>query len=114
MKTLKVSLISAVALSLTASSGFAQMSGKVSVKVPFDFNVGASTLPAGTYNFAEDRTGVVHISSQDQHKSILVLTSPELGGQSTAQPSVKFDRVSGQYMLTEINMLGEATRKLIK
>ena len=112
--TVKLSVISAAALALSASQGFAQTSGKVSVKVPFDFVAGVTALPAGTYNFSEDHTGVMHISSQELHKAIVVLTNPEPGLNAGDTASVKFDKVNGQYSLTEVNMLGEPSRRLIR
>lgn len=112
---LKVSLFSAAALALTASQGFAQTStGKVSVKVPFEFTAGTTTLPAGSYDFSEDRTGVMYISSAENHKAIVVLTNPEAGGEDRALPSVKFDKVNGTYALTEVNMLGEPSHRVIR
>lgn len=111
---LKVSLFSAAALALTASQVVAQSSGKVSVKVPFEFTAGNTSLPAGNYDFSEDRSGVIYISSIENHKSIVVLTNPEAGGQDRALPSVKFDKVNGQYALTEVNMLGEPSHRIIR
>ncbi len=112
--TVKLSLISAAALALSASQGFAQVSGRVSVKVPFDFVAGVTTLPAGTYNFTEDRAGVLHISCVELHKAIVVLTNPEPGAASFDGASVKFDKVNGQYSLTEVNMIGEPSHRLIR
>ncbi len=114
LTNLKVSLFSAAALALTASQGFAQSTGKVSVKVPFEFNAGTTLLPAGTYNFSEDRTGVMYISSVENHKAIVLLTNPEPGAQGRDLPSVKFDKVNGQYSLTEVNMSGEPSHRIIR
>ncbi len=114
MTNLKVSLFSAAALALTASQGFAQSAGKVSVKVPFGFTAGSTALPAGNYDFSEDRTGVMYISSAENHKAIVVLTNPEPGGTGRDQPSLKFDKVNGQYSLTEVNMLGEPSHRIIR
>ncbi len=110
---IKLTLASAAALALSASQGFAESNGKVSVKIPFDFTAGSSTMPAGTYDFSEDRAGVVYISSVDAHKSIVVLTSPDAGGPNRDLASVKFDKLNGQYTLTEVNMLGEPSHRII-
>ena len=113
-KTVKLSLISAAALALAASQGFAQSNGKVSAKVPFDFTAGSTTLPAGTYGFSEDRSGVMIISSLDRHKAIAVLTNQETGSHGAEAASVKFDKVNGQYALTELNLAGEPAHRLIR
>ena len=111
--TLKVSLFLAAALVLTAVSGFAQTGGRVTVKVPFEFTAGSVSLPAGEYSFQEDPSGVVYISSPDQHKAIVVLTNAEPSTQAS-EPSVKFDKNGGQYSLTEIDLVGEPARRLIR
>ena len=112
--TMKVSLYSAAALALSAVPVFAQQSGRVSVKVPFDFTAGTAALPAGDYDFQEQPNGVVLISSAAQHKAIVVLTNPETGAREAAQASVKFDKTGDQYSLTEVDLMGEPARKLIK
>lgn len=113
-KTVKLSLISAAALALSASQSFAQTNTRVSVKVPFDFTAGSTTLPAGTYGFTEDRSGVMIISSLDRHKAIAVLTNPEAGSTGSETSTVKFDKVNGQYALTEVTMVGEPAHRLIR
>lgn len=113
-KTVKLSVISAAALALSASQGVAQNSGRVSVKVPFDFVAGATPLPAGTYNFSEDRSGVMHITSSELHKAIVVLTNPDSATNAGDSATVKFDKVNGQYSLSEVNMLGEPGRHVLR
>jgi len=112
--TLIVSIVSAAALALSASQGFAQTNGVVSVKVPFDFAAGSTVLPAGSYNFHEERTGVLYINSPELHKAIVVLTNPEAGGNPAENSSVRFDKVNGQYALSAVNMVGEQTHRLIR
>ena len=112
--TMKVSLYSAAALVLSAAPAFAQQTGHVSVKVPFDFTAGSTALPAGEYTFQDQTNGVVLIMSPSQHKSVLVLTNPESVIGIAAHPSVKFDKVGEQYTLSEIDITGEPGRKLLK
>ncbi len=112
--TLKVSFISAAVFSLSAVSGFAQSSGRVSVKVPFEFTAGSSNLPAGEYNFTGDRSGVLFISSVDTRKSIVVLTNPGINKGEANQPVLKFDKVNGMYNLAEVDVAGEPSLRLVK
>jgi hypothetical protein len=112
--TLKLSLFSAAFLGLSATSGFAQATGRASVKVPFEFTAGSVTLPAGEYNFQEDRTGVVIISSLDSRKSVMVLTNTQGSYFSNEQTALKFDKVNGSYELTEVDVQGEPGRRLVK
>lgn len=112
--TLKVSFVSAAALALSASQGFAQNNNVVSVKVPFDFVAGPTVLPAGNYSFHEERSGVLYINSPERHKGIVVLTSPEASVTTSETSAVRFDMVNGQYSLTEVKMAGEPTYHLIR
>jgi hypothetical protein len=112
--TLKLSFLSAAFFALTATSGFAQTSGRVTVKVPFEFTAGSATLPAGDYNFQGDPAGIVTISSQSTLKSVMVLTSSNTSVSETDEPRLKFEKVNGTYTLTEINITGEPGRRIVK
>jgi hypothetical protein len=112
--TLKLSFLSAALLALSATSGFAQSSGHVTVKVPFEFTAGNVTLPAGDYSFQEDTAGVVTISSLNTLKSVMVLTSANTVSTESAAPRLKFAKVNGAYNLSEIDITGEPGRSVIK
>jgi hypothetical protein len=112
--TLKLSFLSAAFLALTATSGFAQSNGHVTVKVPFQFTAGSVTLPAGDYSFQEETSGIVTISSLTTNKSVMVLTSADTTVADASQPRVKFDKVNGAYNLTSIEIAGEPGRRLVK
>jgi hypothetical protein len=114
IKTLKLSLLSAALLAVSASAGFAQSTGHVMVKVPFEFVAGNVTLPAGDYSFQEDADGVVTISSMSTLKSVMVLTNVDSTNTGTDAPRLKFDKVKGAYSLTEIEITGEPSRRLVK
>jgi hypothetical protein len=112
--TLKLSFLSVAFLALTATSGFAQATGHVTVKVPFAFTAGNVTLPAGDYSFQEETSGIVTISSLDTHKSVMVLTNADTNVADASEPRVKFDKVNGAYSLTAIEIAGEPGRRLVK
>jgi hypothetical protein len=111
--TLKLSFLSAAFLALTATSGFAQTSGHLTVKVPFQFSVGNVTLPAGDYSFQEDQSGVVVVSSLSTQKSIMVLTTADTTVADSSEPRVKFDKVNGAYTLTKIEIAGAPARRIV-
>jgi hypothetical protein len=112
--TLKLSFLSAAFLALTATSGFAQTTGQVTVKVPFVFTAGSVTLPAGEYNFQGGQSGIVTISSLSTRKSVMVLTNAESTLSTEHAPRLKFDKVNSVYSLTEIQITGEPGRRIIK
>jgi hypothetical protein len=113
-KTIKLSFLTAACFALSATTGFAQSTGRVQVKVPFEFSAGNATLPAGEYNFQEETTGVVFISSLDARKSVMVLTNPGATNNAATAPIVKFDKVNGVYNLTEVGMIGEPSRTIVR
>lgn len=112
--TLKLSFLSAAFFTLTATSAFAQPAGRVSVKVPFEFTVGSVALPAGDYTLQEDQAGIVTIASRNTLKSVMVLTSADAAATGADQPRLHFDRVNGVYNLTQIEIVGEPSRRVVK
>jgi len=95
-----------------AVPGFAQSSPQLMVKVPFEFTVGATPMPAGDYSLREDASGIVFITSQDQRKTIGVLTSadtPNTGNETM----LKFDKVNGRYSLSQVSMYSEPSRRIL-
>jgi hypothetical protein len=94
-----------------AVPGFAQ-SSQLSVKVPFDFTVGTTTMPAGDYSLREDATGVLFITSQDLRKTIGVLTSADMPNFNN-ESALKFDKVNGRYSLSEVIMFAEPGRRVL-
>ena len=101
----------AAAVCAATVSGLAQTS-HISVKVPFDFTVGSTPMPAGDYSLREDSTGVVFITSQELRKTIGVLTSADTPNQSN-EAALRFDKVNGRYSLSEVVMLSEPSRRIV-
>jgi hypothetical protein len=101
----------AAAACAAAVPGFGQ-SSQILVKVPFDFTVGSTTMPAGDYSLREDSTGVVFITSQELRKTIGVLTSVDAPNQ-TNDTALRFDKVNGRYNLSEVIMFAEPSRRIV-
>jgi hypothetical protein len=100
------------AASVVASvPGFAQTS-QITVKVPFNFTVGATQMPAGDYFVREDSSGVIFITSQELRKTIGILTSADNPNQGN-ETSLKFDKVNGSYTLSEVSMFAEPSRRIL-
>ncbi len=97
-----VALVGIAALGITTK---AQAVDQIVVTVPFEFVVGGTTLPAGTYR--------VHRLSEDNPSGGLVLTSYENRVISTVlpieiesahdnKPEVTFKTAAGQHLLSRI------------
>jgi hypothetical protein len=106
---LNLYLFAAAACAATVP-GFAQ-SSEILVNVPFDFTVGATPMPAGSYSLREDSTGVVFITSQELRKTIGILTSADTPNQSN-ESALKFAKVNGHYSLSQVVMFAEPSRRI--
>lgn len=84
----------------------------VIVTLPFEFVVGAKTLPAGTYtmrNLSNDRPGTLELSNKDFSASMFVLpylNEIAIGG----KPELSFEQVGGQHFLSAIQTAGTVYR----
>ena len=80
--------------------------GKAEVNVPFAFTVGGSQLPAGHYVIteADDDASVVAIRSADGRQAVFAVTIPESPDETTAPPQLVFERLGGQYMLSQFTL----------
>ena len=76
----------------------------VIVTLPFEFVVGAKTLPAGTYtvrNLSLNGPGALQLSNKDLSASMYVLpylNESVIGG----KPELSFEQVGGQHFLSAI------------
>jgi|HubBroStandDraft_3_1064219.scaffolds.fasta_scaffold17769_3 hypothetical protein len=87
-------------------SSNAQDTEGVSVKVPFEFVAGGTTLPAGTYKVGrlslEPFSGIA-ISSYGHGALVLPIS---VDGSRAGQPKLNFERVGDKYFLTEADTPG--------
>jgi len=90
------------ALAITAKG---QAVDQVVVNIPYAFVVAGKTLPAGTYRVsrasANDERALA-ISSFENHAAVLVLSSEVADQTSAEQPSVSFQHVGEQHLLSKI------------
>lgn len=101
MKHIIVSAILVVGAAIgLAAHASAQADEVVKTKVPFDFMVGSHSLPAGSYRIESDGE-FLNFSNIDRKVSVFTTSyhgNPSLDGTSR----LKFDVVSGQHFLREI------------
>jgi hypothetical protein len=96
MKRLGFTILAAAALTLPLG---AQTTNIMHANIPFEFVVGKTTAPAGTYVFSfPDAQGLVCMRLVGTEGRLLV-TSP--GGDSTS-PKLVFHRYGNQYFLSQI------------
>ena len=92
-------------LTALVTGGHAQTLDTIIVNVPFDFIVGNTTLPAGTYTvdraLSSNPNGLV-LRGRDGNSTIL---TSGITGTSDGSPRLVFNRYGSQYFLHEIRTL---------
>jgi hypothetical protein len=90
------------ALAITAKG---QAADQLVVNIPYEFVVSGKTLPAGSYRINrvnDDNERVLVISSPENHATVMVLSSEIAGKTDAEQPSVSFQQVGEQRLLSKI------------
>jgi hypothetical protein len=75
---------------------------KVTAKVPFDFVVGGTVLPAGQYVFL--RTGINQLLVRDAegHNFVTVITGSVEAQKKPQNSKLKFETVNGSHVLVQL------------
>jgi hypothetical protein len=100
-RTTAIALLAVANFAISGTS-FAQSNG-VRATVPFDFTVGNTLLPSGTYTIKPESTNpnVIVIRSHDKPIAALSLVHQD-GNKSPNGGKLLFHKYGGQYFLTEI------------
>jgi hypothetical protein len=102
MKRITAIAIAALASLVTAGSAVAQ-GHAVQATVPFDFAVGNSHLPAGTYTITSpDSRGSTGLVIRSDAGRITVLTTAYADGKQSKNSKLVFDKFGDQYFMREI------------
>ncbi|MFL6463796.1 MAG: hypothetical protein ACJ73N_05235 [Bryobacteraceae bacterium] len=100
-KFMKLYLYSAVfAAALMCPSGYAQTIN-ASARIPFNFRVGETVMPAGNYSIQDSR-GVLRMLNSDRKKGVLHLTMNASRSAMARDPKLEFTRYGEDYYLTSI------------
>jgi hypothetical protein len=102
MKRITAIAIFALASLVTAGSAVAQEHA-VKATVPFDFAVGNSHLPAGTYTISSaDSRSSTGLAIRSDSGKITVLTTAFADGKQSKTGKLVFDKYGDQYYMREI------------
>lgn len=108
--SLRVFMISGL-LAASVSFAFSESTEVLRVHVPFSFQVGQSTLPAGDYIIEKDGlSGIITLQNRVARSSVAVLSVDGGTSLSGKQPHLIFQRVNGATVLTQIQLIGQASR----
>lgn len=102
------------AMALFALGGFlghARAEGrKIKAEIPFAFQAGKHSLPAGTYLFEHLAARPVLVITAPDGERIAVLTHPAGRMEAPPAPGLVFEREDGRYSLAEVWAPGAAHR----
>jgi hypothetical protein len=106
MKKHGVRILSAFfGLAALAVASKGQTPDEIVVKIPYEFVVAGKTLPAGTYKVnrvSDNNQRALTISSFENHAAVFVLSSEVADRSGAKHPSVSFQQVGEQHLLSKI------------
>lgn len=98
---LLMTLVCAAAVAAVAVA--ASSSNLMTAKIPFAFNIGGQTLPAGTYTVSHTATpGVVIFRNEQTAQSVGLITNLSQGATVSEKAMLEFRRYGNQYFLGAI------------
>jgi|SRR5678815_2534835 hypothetical protein len=111
-----VGLIISFVLVAGSTAAYGQGSRRQVADIPFQFQVGNETLPAGQYSVAATSTGeTLRISSRATNATIFRLSSPLVRLETASKGKLVFHQYGGEYFLAEVWSAGYANgRQLTK
>jgi hypothetical protein len=94
-----------VTLGLCAAIGPVSLMAQSEIRttIPFDFTVGAKSLPAGEYRFQKVRDNIFTIQSIHGHAGVLTLTMPPEESSRYGRAVVTFQRYGENYFLSAVS-----------
>jgi hypothetical protein len=97
-------VIVAAAVMSAAGVSIASAQTRVVAKVPFDFVVGETVMPAGSYTVqgVEDEAGVVSVESADGRAAAVTLAQSTAPLEAFTEPHLVFEKFGGRYFLARV------------
>jgi hypothetical protein len=86
----------------------AQSRGKLEVNVPFEFQIGSQTLPAGAYSVKRLTQNSILVQSADGQKSAIAQTLGTVQAKTNrtaAREKLVFNKYGSQYFLSQVWMV---------
>jgi hypothetical protein len=94
-------------LAQTVATAQAQVERRVTAHVPFAFQIGDKTLPAGDYSIKRASQNALLIESADGEQSVIAQATGSVEGNANAKPSAEklvFRQYGDQYFLAQVWM----------
>jgi hypothetical protein len=97
-------VLAAVVVMSAAGVSIASAQTRVVASIPFDFIVGETVMPAGSYTVQSiaDVTGVMSVERSDGRFSAVTLAQPATSREPFTAPQLVFDKFDGRYFLSKV------------
>ena len=112
-----VLLVMVAFVSALASASAQTPSHNLSADIPFEFNVGDKTLPAGTYLISQINGdgSVLRVRNSDDNQNAIRLTNSVTTAQPKEISTLVFERYGERYFLSQIWVVGNREgREMVK
>lgn len=111
-----ITLLVTVAFASAVASVSAQTSShNISASIPFEFNVGDKTLPAGQYAIGRINSDGTQLRISNREDSASRLTQTVQASEPKEQSVLVFNRYGDRYFLSQVWMVGEREgRQMLK
>jgi hypothetical protein len=86
----------------------AQSKGKLEINIPFEFQIGSQTLPAGEYSVKRLTQNSILVQSADGKESVIAQTPGTIQARNNkpaAREKLVFHKYSSQYFLSQVWMV---------
>jgi hypothetical protein len=110
-------LVMVAFVSALASASAQTPSSNLSADIPFEFNVGDTTLPSGTYLISQINGdgSALRVRNSDDNQNAIRLTNPVTTAQPKEISTLVFERYGDRYFLSQIWIVGELQgRQMVK
>jgi hypothetical protein len=117
MKTRALVMAGVMALTAMTTTRVAQAQETVVVNIPFDFQAGKSTLPAGEYSVkvSNPTHSLILISRKDSTASAFINTNAVVAANVQTESKLVFNRYGDRYFLSQVWSEGNTQgRQLLK
>jgi len=96
-----LTVFSLVVLSLVASAHGQSSGPKVTANIPFEFTVGAVSLPASQYEFLQLGDNKFQVRNAEG-RSALIIASASISDENSEKSFLRFAMVDGRHVLIQI------------
>jgi hypothetical protein len=113
-QVLSIAVRASLLLALTVVTAYAVTSSRVVITIPFGFNAGDASIPAGIYTISETRTSHILLIRNQQGAGAFLSTLSLDASQVPSKPKLVFHRYGTEYFLAQVSFGGHEAYTMTK